>query len=278
MKMFRLKRIENRRFAAFWFAGVMTVVLATTVGLAVIPEPHNILYGTITLDNVPVTAEMTNVVVEARRTANGPVVASYRMGSDPQIGSYYSLRVPVESVAPITGTASSQVGDNLVILLLDASGIRAQTNFSIAERGNVLRADFGMAVLDSDGDGLPDAWELLHFGSLVRNGGFTTLNGSTALQNYIAGTDPNDPNGAFKLNIERSQGQQWVSFLAIRAQGAGYEGKSRYYSLESSSDAASNYVGVAGFTNIFGNNQTVSHPSAVSTNRFFRGRVTLREP
>src|SRR5262245_35785384 len=110
---------------------VVTILLASSnASRAVIPEPDNILYGTITLDNTPVTAELTNVMVEARRTVNGPIVASYRMGSDPQLGNYYSLRIPIESVAPILDTATAQAGDNLVILLRDASGVRAQTNFT----------------------------------------------------------------------------------------------------------------------------------------------------
>lgn len=92
----------------------------------VIPEPPNVLYGTIILEGAPVTASMTNVIVEARRVANGPVVASYRMGADPQVGDFYSLRVPVESVLPIADASSSQAGDTVLISLRDANGIRAQ--------------------------------------------------------------------------------------------------------------------------------------------------------
>ncbi|HXJ56524.1 MAG TPA: thrombospondin type 3 repeat-containing protein [Verrucomicrobiae bacterium] len=277
MKMFRPK--PCRPSAALLFTGTAAILfISSGAALAVIPEPPNILYGTITLDNAPVTADMTNVVVEARRTTNGPVVASYRMGSDPQLGSYYSLHIPIESVAPITDDTNSQTGDKLIILLRDASGLRAQTNFTIVERGDVLRADFGTAVFDSDGDGLPDSWELAYFGSLGRNGSFVGLNGMTALQNYIAGTNPNDPNGGFKLFIVPDNEQRQVSFFAIRAAGPGYEGKSRYYTLESSSNPATNYLAVTGVTNILGNNQTVLHSSAAPTNLFFRSRVTLRGP
>ena len=277
MKMFRPKPSGSPPSTARLFTVIATLLLTSLpAAWAVIPEPPNILYGTITLDNAPVTADMTNVVVEARRTTNGPVVASYRMGSDPQFAHYYALRVPLESVAPLIDATNSQLGDRLLIILRDASGVRAQTNFTIVERGDVVRADFGTAVFDSDGDGLPDAWELAYFGNLGRNGPFVGLNGMTALQNYIAGTNPNDPNGGFKLSIVPNNEQRRVSFLAIQAAGPGYEVKSRYYTLESSLHPVSNYVAVTGFTNLLGNNQTVLHSSTTPTNLFFRGRVTLR--
>jgi hypothetical protein len=45
---------------------------------------------------------------------------------------------------------------------------------------------------DTDGDGLPDAWELEHFGDLVTADGTSDYDGdgATDLQEYLAGTDP----------------------------------------------------------------------------------------
>ena len=399
---------------------VVSLLLSATACLALIPEPDNLLYGTISLDGAPVTATMTNVVVEAYRATNSPAVASYQMGSNPQFGNFYSLRVPIESVAPITNSAHSQVGDTLLLVLRDASGVRAQTNFAIIDRGTALRVDFGPSASDADrdglpdgweirwfgglgkkpgdltpsgqtvlthfiagtdpngrfgfqlqinvtnklkrvwfyavaaegpgyngmtrlytlqyrpaldsgawadlpgyvsltgtnqlveyftaglggpgyyrcgitllgfnltitnapggdtdGDGLPDAWETLYFGSLARGASFVCGNGLTALQNYIEGTDPNNPGSAFKLSLTRTNSQGWVSFRALRAQGTGYAGVSRYYSLESSTNPAGGFVGVTGYSNILGADQLINYPVGTDPKRFFRGRVWLQSP
>lgn len=50
--------------------------------------------------------------------------------------------------------------------------------------------------LSSDGDAMPDEWEIVHFGDLSHDGGFDTDgDGMTDLEEYRAGTDPIAPNG-----------------------------------------------------------------------------------
>jgi len=247
---------------------------------AEIPEPDNVLYGTITLNNVPVTAARTDVIVEARRLINGPAVASYRMGTNPRIGNFYSLEVPLESLLPVTDPGASQMGESLIIVVTDASGLRGQTTYMLDERGQVQRVDFGTAIPDSDADTLPDAWELLHFGNLNQNGNSIAANGSSVLQNFISGADPFSTNSLFKLNMTVSNNQQIVSFLALRAEGAGYEGKSRYYSLETGANlTATSWIGVTGFTNLLGNNQTLLFQmTRTNSSVFYRGRTWLQGP
>ncbi len=54
---------------------------------------------------------------------------------------------------------------------------------------------------DTDGDGLPDAWERLHFGNLTtaNAGSDTDHDGFTDVQEYLADTDPNDSGSNLRI-------------------------------------------------------------------------------
>jgi Tol biopolymer transport system component len=53
---------------------------------------------------------------------------------------------------------------------------------------------------DSDGDGLPDDWELAHFGDLSHDGSADSDgDGLSDLQEFKAGTDPLDPNSTLRV-------------------------------------------------------------------------------
>jgi hypothetical protein len=58
-----------------------------------------------------------------------------------------------------------------------------------------VQTDAIVPATDSDGDGIPDAWELLHFGNLTSANATTDHDGDgfTDLQEILAGSDPFDP-------------------------------------------------------------------------------------
>ena len=277
---------ENRTIVGkrtSWLAFLLRTGSLLTYGVTLITahgkisEPDNVIYGTITISNTPITAARTDVVIEARRTTDGPAIASYRMGSNPALGNFYALTILLESVSPVVNTNASVVGDSLFITLLEGANSRGQTGFLITERGTAARIDFGAAVSDSDGDGLPDAWELLHFAGLGANTNSPGANGQTAWQHYLAGTDPNDTNDGFRLHLTQSNNLKNVSFVARRAEGPGYEGMTRLYTLESQNDLANPlWAGVSGYIAVPGNNQTVTYQTAGSGMAFFRGKIALQ--
>lgn len=188
-----LKTLPSTMRRAFFL-----LAIAWTFGLngdyraqAEIPEPDNVFYGIIQLGLTQVTAADTDVLVEARKgSLNGPVVASYRMGTSALAGNFYALRIPVEAFNPLTDANSSRVGALIHLSVSDTSGIRVEKTTSIAVRGNLVRVDFSQP--DSDGDGLPDSWELQYFGSSsgADPNGDPDGDARNNLQEYLAGTNP----------------------------------------------------------------------------------------
>lgn len=141
------------------------------------------------------------------------------------------------------------------------------------------RADFGEAAIDGDGDGLPDPWELYRFGNLGQVPGSPGAGGLTVLQHFIAGTDPNNPQGTFHLRINRTNSLDRVWFVAQKAEGPGYDGMTRRYTLESRLDLSTGvWANVPGYINVTATNQTVElltpgpkRPRVLSRPHFFVG-------
>jgi Tol biopolymer transport system component len=67
---------------------------------------------------------------------------------------------------------------------------------------------FKLGVLDSDGDGMDDAWEIAHFGDLSRDGtGDFDGDGMTDLEEFLAGTNPADDQSVLSvLTMEPVEG------------------------------------------------------------------------
>ena len=148
-------------------------------GLAKIPEPDHIIYGIAGLG-----------VTEVSIDVNGETLASYVMHSNPNTGFFYILRVPMDSMDPQTpGTA--RPGDTAYLY---ADGILADVGeVVIGESGTLQRIDL-IGDIDSEPDGMRDAWELEYFETLSRDGtGDFDGDGFSDLEEHDQGTDPTDP-------------------------------------------------------------------------------------
>ncbi len=115
---------------------------------------------------------------------------------------------------------------------------------------------------DSDGDMIPDNWELTFFSDLTHSAtdddDKIMQDGANNLTEYIAGTDPIDPSSFPKINISNTNNNILIQFDTTKANGAGYEGYSRFYSLKISTSLVNDtWEYVSGYSNIIGTNQSI---------------------
>ena len=131
-----------------------------------------------------------NVFLLDRLTGSNTVLTAGQAGSSPI--SWVSR--PVISDGGAT-TAFLDLGSGLVTgdlsRLPDAFGVLVDTN---------------AALVDSDADGIPDWWMMKYFGHPTGQAGDLSLasddadgDGMSNLQEYLAGTDPTNPNSVFRL-------------------------------------------------------------------------------
>jgi hypothetical protein len=134
---------------------------------------------------------------------------------------------------------------------------------------------------DDDDDGLPDEWEVQHFGGLYRPGGEPAEDwdgdGFGNEAEFLSGTDPADEADRFLLDFDAVAPTTVVRF-ATRRTGLFQEDCDRYYAL----DVATNltppeWSAVADYTNILGADQLVTCTNVLpeAAPVFYRGRVRI---
>ena len=267
--------------ASLGLPGIVTTILLlfiVTTSPAAVPVPDHLVYGTIAIGGRPVTRADSTVTIEARRTSNGPLLASYRMGSRSALGDfYYALRIPVANPADAS-QAQAVLGESLVVTVRSATGIAHQVVHRVTEPGVALRLDFGVGV-DTNGDGVPEGWELANLGTSGANlNRDSDGDGAADRTEYFTGTRPTDATDVLRLALVQNGANLQVSFRALRAAGIGFEGRTRYYALESTSDpTGEGWRSVENFSRLPGNDQLVTYLEPGKTNApgFFRVRVWL---
>jgi hypothetical protein len=234
------------------------VVMSAAEAKAGIPEPDLVWYGKVLASSDGANVRLTTgtLVWRIEPLAGGPafLVATELTNINSQFS--FALRIPCETPEP--GLAASTNVINLTTpagryrrLTVTLNGqplalISATNEISplLSDRGRSERIDLrlGTPPVDSDGDGLADSWESLHFGNLNSNGfGDPDGDGVSNLREFRAGTNPNDPFSRFEV-VEISQVPNGV---AIRWTSQ----PERRYRVRRSADlltAPANYVVVQG--------------------------------
>ena len=219
-------------------AGAVVFVLAGPLA-AFPPAPHHTIKGVVRDQfGNPLTGEAANVILEP----GSGIALSTPVQADLQPGVNYRFEVPIDAgLAPgsykrnalnpqAPFTLKVTIGST-IYLPLEMTGSLA----SLGEPGGLTVINLTLGV-DSDGDGIPDAWEetLIQSGvdaSLasivdVEPDGDADRDGLSNYTEYIAGTYAFDPNDVFALEIlDADQVRYLLRFLAIRG---------RSYAIESS--------------------------------------------
>jgi len=202
------------------------------------PAPFHTIYGVARNEfGQPLEGADIKIFLE---TANGRVLQT-GVGSVSMAGANYVIRVPMDTGmfdAPYHPTALRPLAPfqlkvmvgRTVLLPIEMRGDLAK----LGQPGGKTRIDLTLGE-DSDGDGLPDAWERVLLAML----GLDSLSafdpnadadgdGLSNKQEYLAGTYASDPEDGFRLSIvEKTPEGPVLEFLAIRG---------RTYSLQSSAN------------------------------------------
>lgn len=184
------------------------------------PAPFHLFYGMLRDEyGTPISLKGAQVILE---TSSGVQVRT-TINPGVEAASNYRLEVPMDAglmAAPYQPTAlrpfvpfriKVRIG-NVTYLPIEMVGDYA----NLGQPGQRTRLNLTLGE-DSDGDGLPDAWERLINPDLTKvKPGEDAGNGLNYLQTYYAGTYVVDPKNGFALNILGfSNGTPLLEFLAV---------------------------------------------------------------
>ena len=196
-----------------------------------LPEPPLIVYGQLR-DNAA-NARITSGTLTWTWTPSGggsPVVISTVLTN---VNDQFSFVVFVPCESEISGipvsantlrlanpgityTRSSVLWNGQPVTLRNAA--QATVTISPATRGRIERLDLGLGDFpaDSDGDGLPDWWEL-QYPSAGNANADTDGDGLINLREYIAGTNPEDADSSFEFVtvIEEIPGVMLIQWSSV---------------------------------------------------------------
>ncbi len=231
--------------ASFSLSRWLGLAAALTVALplpAFPPAPHHEVFGMVRDEQGnPINAAKAAVLLEV----GGAIVAQAAISSGLQLGVNYRLTIPLDAgvtadkykptamLPTVPFRLRVKIG-NVSYLPIEMTG----ASTLVTKPGGSSRVDLTLGE-DSDGDGIPDAWERNLIGA---TGGGRTLadinpgddadgDGLSNLQEYLAGTYAFDPEDGFALAIRSvNGGRSTLEFTAIRG---------RSYTIQGSADMQS---------------------------------------
>lgn len=226
-------------FANCFRAVIAACLLALTTVVAFPPAPHHLIFGQVRDEwGNPLTVENAEVILESASGAKTRSLIVPRL----KPGVNYQLEVPMDSglrndlykptaLKPaVPFKIRVRIGQTLFLPIQMVA-----TTAVLGEPGKSTRIDLTLGE-DSDGDGLPDAWERALIAQTgggrgladVKPGDDSDRDGLSNLEEYTAGTYAFDERNGFSLKIDAIRGQAAVlKFTAVTG---------RSYSIHASDD------------------------------------------
>ena len=195
--------LRSGRLALHLAAAAVLISATPPPGLAAgVPEPPLVVFGVVT---DALGKRLTNGAATVTLRPGGGAVPIPTTVPLSDVGGQYSYVLHVRTVTPtpalipdpqslvptrtpVAGTMAAVLSPGTALNLLPAA--RSNLVVSIATRGQLLRTDLSLGV-DSDNNGLIDAWELQYFGRLGNSATASAANdGISNLAKMYAGLDP----------------------------------------------------------------------------------------
>lgn len=202
--------------------------LGAAAALAFPPAPHHTVFGTVR-DEMGTPLNTTGAEVLLDVGGSTPVKAA--VAPSPEPGVNYRLAIPMDAGATADLYKPSALRPTVPFRMRVKIGSATYLPIEMTGAANLWtrpggssRVDLTLG-LDSDGDGIPDAWEraLMQMlgGNLslgdVRPGDDSDADGLSNLEEYLAGTYAFDPADGFALAILAETSERPVlEFTAIR--------------------------------------------------------------
>jgi len=268
-----------RRFI-FLSMSLFAGAVATPAG---IPEPGLTLYGIVRQDLGGAHARITTGTLEVNYTnvlGNTVTVSTTLTNLNDQFS--YAVDVPLETFVPgfasdtnaltLTVVPSAYprepvtVDGTVGIIQPPASNV---VSYGQTDRGAFDRMDVDVPLpfQDTDGDGLPDDWEFEHFGNFTiadpNADSDVPPDGFSNLEEFLAGTDPNDSNSILWVEMEPlGNGDFQITWLGA---------PNRFYTIERSANLLTGYAPTAtGIPTASPFNTYVDSPDPGEANYFYR--------
>ena len=148
-------------------------------------------------------------------------------------GSVYHVWRDEERLSPLAGTGYDLAGSDVRLIMGDYTGGAFGNDFDVEI--DYVCADQSGGYLppgaDFDADGMPDIWELEHFGDVVAGvpGNDDDGDDRTNLEEYLADTDPQDASSHHEISSISGSG----SVVDVKVENTSPD---RFYQLEGSDD------------------------------------------